>query len=123
LAGDGQPTNTDPQDDAQQALACFGLQPDQPIGPSAPPKVCEIWPEHVQAMELFSACQSQWQPQMGAMGGVWWRGAQWVNVAQAMGLMRVPKKAQPELWQQYRIMEAEAMTILQARADAAASQK
>ncbi len=85
--------------------------------------MCEVWPEHLQALELFKACQSQWQPSIAGMGGVWWRGAQWVNVAQAMQFMGVPKKAQPELWQQYRTMETEAMTILQERADKAAKQK
>ena len=79
-----------------------------------------MWPEHVLAMNLLAACQSQWQIQIGGMGGVLWRGARWSDVAQAMQFMAVPKKAQPELWQQYRVMEVEAMAILQARADKAA---
>jgi hypothetical protein len=79
-----------------------------------------VWPEHVLAMNLLAACQSQWRLQIRGMGGVVWRGAYWTDVAKAMQFMCVPKKAQPELWQQYRVMEAEAMAILQARADKAA---
>lgn len=78
--------------------------------------MCEVWPEHRQALELYLACESQWQPILGGMGGLVWRGAQWVNVAQAMRFMRVPAQDQPALWEQYRVMEREAMTILQAQA-------
>lgn len=87
------------------------------------PKTCEVWPEHWRALELLSACQSQWQLQVAGMGGIVWRGAQWVNVAQAMRFMGVPHKEQGELWQQYRVMEAEALGILQQRADEQASKK
>lgn len=77
----------------------------------------------MRALELLAACQSQWQPLVAGMGGLWWRGAQWVNVVQAMRLMGVPRKEQGELWQQYRVMEAEALTILQQRADEQARKK
>lgn len=82
---------------------------------------CEVWPEHLQALDLLQACQSQWQPlALGMSGLVQWRGAQWVNVAQAMQLMGVPKKKQPQLWQQYRVIETECMAILQKQAEQAA---
>ena len=74
-------------------------------------------------MDLFIACKSQWQPLIASERGVWWRGAQWVNVAQAMTFMAVPTADQPALWQQYRTMEVEALAILQERADKAANQK
>lgn len=118
MAGDGPPTEPDQPTDAELALACFGLQPAAPL--ARPLQHCEVWPEHVQALDLLQACASQWQPLVSGMGGVWWRGAQWVNVAQAMQFMQVPRKAQPELWRQYRIMEQEAIDILQAQAHKAA---
>lgn len=109
-------------------MAAFGLvmteEPDPPGGAAqaAAPVVCEVWPEHVDALNLLLACLGQLQQNLGGLGGARWRGAQAVNVAQEARWLGLTGQRQAPVVQQYRAMEAEALRILNER-EAGATRK
>ena len=61
------------------------------------------------------ACMGQLQQNIGGMGGMRWRAAQAVNVAQELGWLGIRGKAQVRVVGQYRQIEAEALNVLNAR--------
>lgn len=71
-------------------------------------------PNHVPALHLFLACQSQWTLHLG-MGGAHWRAAASVNVAQELHWLGIERSQRAALVQQYRHMEQEALSILNQR--------
>lgn len=106
-----------------EALAAFGLQPDDAdeadAGQPAPEvcdegEVCEVWPWHVDALNLFLACLGQLQLSMG-MGGAHWRAAPSPAVAQEVRWLGILWRDQYPVVRQYREIEAEALRILNER--------
>lgn len=106
-------------DETDEALTCFGLTRTEPDSPPAGPdiEVCEVWPWHWNALRLFLACQGQLELCLG-MGGVVYAGARATNVAQELQWLGVPRKAHAEVVGQYRVIEREALTLLNARQSA-----
>ena len=79
-----------------------------------------MWPEHLDALHLFLACMGQLQQQLGGMGGVRWRAAQAVNVAQELSWMGIGGNRQAPVVRQYRQIELEALRLLNDRETEAA---
>ena len=79
------------------------------------PAVCEVWPEHVDALHLFQACRGQLCVVLGGMGGAHWRGAPSASVAQEARWLGIAGQRQARLAQQYRVIETEALHILNER--------
>lgn len=103
-----------------QALKAFGLQADPATTEADAPEpdvrnVCEVWPEHVDALHLLLACLGQLQQLIGGMGGAVWRAAQAVNVAQEARWLGLAGQRQAVVVRQYRVMEAEALRTLNER--------
>ena len=97
----------------EEALRCFGLQAQEPE-PAQEPDRCDVWPAHVDALNLFLACQEQWKLGIG-MGGVIWRAAPSASVAQEARWLGLHGKRQATVAQQYRVIECEALRILNER--------
>jgi hypothetical protein len=91
------------QDDTEAALAAFGLQADRPLAQSI-----EIWPEHEQAVSVFAAARTQWR--MAPMGGV--VGLDYGALPAVLEMMGVPRADWNEVFEQIRIMETEAVRVL-----------
>lgn len=77
--------------------------------------MCEVHPRHVDALNLFLVCWGQLQLSIGGMGGANWRGAQSVNVAQELRWLGIHGKKQVQVQQQYRVIEKEAVRLLNER--------
>lgn len=88
----------------------------------ARPEVCEVWPVHVDALHLFLACMGQLQMSLGGMGGAHWRAVQAVNVGQEARWQGLHGKQQAQVVAQYRVIEGEALHILNEREAQAARQ-
>ena len=96
----------------------MGLQPQdapEPGEPAAPEVVCEVHPAHVDALNLFLACRGQFQLTLGGMGGASWRAALAANVAQEARWQGLHGAKQATAAAQYRVMEGEALKILNER--------
>lgn len=79
--------------------------------------VCEVWPEHWQALSLFLACQRQIEITLGGMGGVHHMAARSVNVAQEVLWLSLPKKSRVATVALYREIEAHALNAMNQRAN------
>lgn len=86
------------------------------------PEVCEVWPAHVDALNLFLACMGQLQQHIG-MGGAHWRAAQAVNVGQEARWQGLHGKRQARVVRQYRQIEQEALAVLNEREAEAARKR
>jgi hypothetical protein len=91
------------QDDTEAALAAFGLQADRPLA-----QAIEIWPEHEQAVGVFAAMLTQWRT--APMGGV--VGLDYSALPAVLEMMSVPRADWHEVFEQVRIMETEAVRVL-----------
>ncbi|CAN5439389.1 hypothetical protein BH10PSE18_BH10PSE18_19080 [soil metagenome] len=78
---------------------------------SGGPAPFELWPEHVDAFEVFYACRRQWRIAVGA-GGVWYQGLDMGAVDVAMRRLDVAREDQREVFLQLQIMEEEAAKVL-----------
>jgi hypothetical protein len=67
-----------------------------------------IWPEHVQAVEVFAALLTQWR--MGPMGGV--VGLDYSAIPPTLDLLEVAREDRRELFEMLRVMENEAVKVL-----------
>ena len=68
-------------------------------------EICEIWPEHMDVWNLFSAVQHQWRtPPFGGKPF----GLEYPAVQTAMGFL-FPRKQHRELFQQLQLIEAGAL--------------
>jgi hypothetical protein len=83
---------------------------------------CDVWPEHSDALNLFMQCLDQLQISIG-MGGVSWRGASSASVLQEARWLGMGCKRQRAVVPQYRVMEREALRILNEREARAAAKK
>jgi hypothetical protein len=104
-------------EETDDALRCFGLQKDEAKEPAKGKAfdVCDVWPKHVKALNLFLACMGQFQLSLGGMGGANWRAVQAINLAQEAVWQGLQGKAQVSVVQQYRVIEQEALRILNER--------
>lgn len=67
----------------------------------------EIWPENLQAYELFSALRTQWRVGMGGATGLDY------NVVPAvLRLQGVPRVDWPQLFEDIRVMESTALAAM-----------
>lgn len=78
-------------------------------------ELCDVWPEHWDAVQVFCACDTQWIVLLG-LGGLYYQGLDYQRVA---GVARdwfglVLTRA---LLAQIRVMEHEAKQILNAHND------
>jgi hypothetical protein len=86
------------------------LVPPSAVQAEAAEADCEVWPEHWDAAQLFQACGSYWTLHLG-MGGLYYQG---------LDISKVGKVARDwfglaltkDLFWQLRIMEAEALPLL-----------
>jgi hypothetical protein len=92
------------KDETDEALSAFGLVRQGGYQPG-------IWPEHVQAVEVFAALLTQWR--MGPMGGV--VGLDYSAIPPTLELMGVETTGRRELFEQLRIMEREAVKTINER--------
>lgn len=103
-------------------MAVFGLQREEKPKP-VEVHVCEVWPQHVDALHLFQACMGQMQLNLGGMGAANWRAAQSLNVAQEARWLDFHGKRQAVVVRDYRVIEQEALRLLNDREAAAAQEK
>lgn len=75
-----------------------------------------VWPEHVEAVELFCALATQWRVAAG-FGGVMFLGLDYQAVEAAMRLRGVKPRDRARLFAQLRVMEAAALPELNRRRD------
>ena len=83
--------------------------------PEAVPGVCDVWPVNAPALNLFLACMGQLQLSLGGMGGANWRAVQAVNLVQEARWQGLHGKQQAQVVAQYRVIEGEALRILNER--------
>jgi D-arabinose 1-dehydrogenase-like Zn-dependent alcohol dehydrogenase len=80
------------------------------------PAAFEVWPENVDAVELFVVVSGQWRIVAG-FGGVGYLGLDYAAVEAAMNMRGVKKHDRPQLFADLRVMEAAAATMLNKRRD------
>ena len=80
-------------------------------------EVCEVWPEHWDALRLYLACRSQLELVLGGMGGVVYMAARSVNVQQELRWLGLPQRVHASTVVLYRAIEAEAVNLINERAN------
>lgn len=95
-------------------LDAFGLVIETEDVPVEAQPDCEIFPDNVPAFELFMACARHWTMVVG-FGGTCWRAVPPSEVRQIMQWQGVKAGRQGALWQQYQLMEIEALKLLNQR--------
>lgn len=121
-ARQGSEASNTPDDEIalQEAGACFGLDLTESLQEQAAAyveQVCEVWPEHGDALRLYLACRCQIEMVLGGMGGVVYMPARSVNVQQELRWLGLPQKAHASTVVLYRAIEAEAVNLLNERAN------
>lgn len=86
----------------RQALAAFGLQPEQPPAPQHQ----DIWPENLHAFNVFYRLRTQWN--MGFNGAV---GLRMECLPVAMEFEAVPRHLWPQVADGVQAMEAETLRL------------
>lgn len=102
-----------------QALGAFGLVIETNDGPTEAESDCEVFPDNAPAFQLFMSC-ARHLTMVTSLGGTCWRAAPPSEVRQVMQWQGVKPGQRGELWQQYQVMEIEALRILNEREAAAA---
>jgi hypothetical protein len=69
---------------------------------------CEIWPENVEAVNLFLSLGTQWLT--NAMGHP--QGISYLAIDALMAILAIPKKRRPELFADLQIMESAALNYI-----------
>lgn len=92
-------------DDTDAALAAFGLKAERPLSGDL-----EVWPEHGQVVEVFGALLTQWR--YAPMGGI--TGLDYGVIPATLDLMEIPRIDRAEIFGELRIMEAEAIKVINA---------
>ena len=86
-----------------EALAAFGLQPDQP---PIPEEKCFIWPENVLPLQVIQYLQTQWH--VGINGRT---GLRYEVLPQAMRALQVPRTQWPQLIDAVQVLELELLRL------------
>lgn len=71
----------------------------------------EVWPENVDAVELFMVVAGQWRVVAG-FGAAGYLGLDYRAVEAAMNMRGVKKQHRPQLFAGLRVMEAAALRVL-----------
>lgn len=90
-------------DETDQALAAFGLQREGHTAGTS------VWPQHEQAVVAFASLLTQWR--VGPKGVI---GLDYAAIPVVLDLHGVNKKKRRELFDQIRVMESEAIKVLNA---------
>lgn len=80
---------------------------------AAPPEAFELWPEHLEAFEVFHACKRQWRLAVG-FEGIWFQGLDFAAVDVAMRRLGVEPETEREVFLQLQVMEDEGAKLLNA---------
>ena len=109
--------SADDENEFAAALQAFGLVQDAGV-PGAAAKasgeVCEVLEEHMDAFNTFLACLTQLQRSVG-LGGLYFAAARSTDVRAEMVWLGLDRARQAVVVQQYRVMESEALHILNKR--------
>ncbi len=89
------------------ALAVFGLTPED--FPELDDTV-EIWPDNDTAVRVFCAMQSQWR--VGFAGAT---GMDYAALPAVLSLLGIPADEHPDTFDCLRVMEAEALTVMESK--------
>ncbi|MEN9671433.1 MAG: hypothetical protein RL018_1710 [Pseudomonadota bacterium] len=101
----------------ETALDVFGITTPEAaewlaqINPVIEKQDFEVLPENLMAVQVFLAMQTNWRVIAG-MAGIVWQGLDYSALPAVFQLMAIPKKQHPALFQDLRLMEAEAVPIL-----------
>lgn len=94
-------------DETSEALNAFGITPPQWLQQQ---QELEIWPENWQALTVFRDMATSWVIVMGAVTGL-----RWETLPVFLSINQVPRKAWRDLADCLRVMEAEALQVLNRR--------
>ena len=89
------------------ALAVFGLTPED--FPDLD-DIVEVWPDNEPAVRLYCAMQSQWR--VGFAGPT---GLDYAALPAVLSLLGVPADAHPDTFDCLRVMEAEALAVMETK--------
>ncbi len=89
-------------DELADDAAAFGL-----VLPTQPADEFELWPEHVPAVELFYAVQTQWR----VLPSGHFQGLDYPAVESLMRMRRYPVKQRAALLAELQIMELAALAV------------
>jgi len=78
-------------------------------------KVVEVHPDNEPAVSVFLGCWRHFELVLGGMGGAHWRAVPPSEVRQVMKWLGFKRKRQGSLWQQYTVMEQEALRLMNER--------
>lgn len=79
-------------------------------GPGASSDVA-VWPEHEKAVSVFAALLTQWR--VGPGGGV--IGLDYAAIPPVLSMMAVPRRVWPDVFEMVRVMEGEAVNVINER--------
>jgi hypothetical protein len=88
-------------DETEAALAAMGMKLEGPANDF------EVWPDHVQAVEVFASLLTQWR--LGQKGVI---GLDYAAIPAVLEMKRVGRDDWPELFDQIRVMENEAVKVI-----------
>lgn len=86
-----------------EALAAFGLQPDQP---PLPEKTCELWPENVLPIQVIQRLQTQWNVGMNGRTGL-----RYELLPQELRALKVPRAQWEQVIAAVRVLELELLRL------------
>lgn len=97
----------------------MGISPDDPnaaewlaqIAPVVTQTQCEILPENLIVFDIFLAMQTNWRVIAG-MGGTAYQGLDYAAIPPVLQMFRIPKKDHADVFKELRLMEAEAIPLL-----------
>lgn len=95
--------------DVDEALAAFGLVAEEPVIVES--GVFYLWPECLDALNLFNAVQTQWK--VGPMGPV---GLDYPGVRASPAFNRLPPDRREEVFEEVCVMECAYLGVLAERA-------
>ncbi|WP_175474732.1 DUF1799 domain-containing protein [Vreelandella subterranea] len=72
----------------------------------------EVWPDHLEALDIFQACSSQWRIVSG-IAGAFYQGLDYTALEAVMRMSHVDSSG--ELLSQVRMIEAGALEILNSK--------
>ena len=80
----------------------------------AAPLVYEVWEEHLDAVRVFEASQSQWRV-VGGLAGLTYLGFEYLGVKEVAMALGITKKKWPQVLMQLQVMEFEGIRLFNQR--------
>lgn len=102
---DAPPTRDDPDNEAEAALAAFGLVAVDDPATANQPRVFHLWPEHQEVLGLFVASRTQWRTGFAGAIGMDYAGIEALNRMRRL----VPRQRLPEVMAELQVLEAETL--------------